>query len=161
MNPSGWDAVILGLHVTAAATWVGGSIALGVVALVLRREAPDDPARASGRIAELARGLNWVLWPAMLIAVATGFYNLSWYLPPGVPLSQLPQAPYLLAKLATVAALLVVSGGHSFVLGPWVRRRRASGRPTGRLSQLDAALGALSTVLGIVVLVLAAQLERF
>jgi uncharacterized membrane protein len=162
MNPSGWDAVVLGIHVAAAAIWVGGSIALGAVALGLRGGNGANGPDRSALIGEIARRLEWVLWPALLVAIVTGAANLSWYLPAGVPYAQLPQAPYLSAKVAVVAALVLVTSLHSFAVAPAVRGARTRGAPSARrLARLDVVLGILSAGLGVAVLMLAAQLDRF
>ena len=60
----------LALHVLAAAIWVGGQIVLGGLVPTIRKAAPEATpvvARAFARIA----------WPAFVVLVVTGIWNLS------------------------------------------------------------------------------------
>jgi putative copper export protein len=71
------DGVRLSLHVLAAAIWVGGQFTMaGLVpaARGLGEGAPKTLARAFGR----------VQWPAYLVLVITGFWNIS-AVPAGQP----------------------------------------------------------------------------
>ena len=64
------DIVRIGLHVLAAAIWVGGQfVMLGLVptARTLGEDAPRRLARAFARLA----------WPAYAVLVLTGFWNVS------------------------------------------------------------------------------------
>jgi putative copper export protein len=67
---SGVDTVRLTLHVLAASVWVGGQLVMmGLVgpARGLGGDAPQVLARAFARLA----------WPAYLVLVLTGFWNIS------------------------------------------------------------------------------------
>lgn len=65
-----WDTVRLFLHVLAATVWVGGQLTLAALVPVLRRVGPDAP-----RIA--ARRFNVVAWPAYVVLIATGIWNIA------------------------------------------------------------------------------------
>ena len=67
---SGVDVVRVSLHVLAAAVWVGGQITMVGLLPDLRRIGGDAPAR-------VARAFAKVSWPAFLIVVLTGFWNVS------------------------------------------------------------------------------------
>lgn len=63
-------AVRLGLHVLAAAVWVGGQVVMaGLVPTARRLE--------SGATAALARAFAWLSWPAFAVVVVTGIWNVS------------------------------------------------------------------------------------
>jgi putative copper export protein len=64
------DIVRLSLHVTAAAVWVGGQATLAGLVPTLRREAPGALAPAARQFARLA-------WPAYIVLVATGIWNIA------------------------------------------------------------------------------------
>ncbi|HEY6239045.1 MAG TPA: DUF4149 domain-containing protein [Thermoplasmata archaeon] len=150
--------VLLGVHLAGAAIWVGGSVALGVVATVLGRRDSPDSADDLGRV---ARRLAWVMWPALLVTILTGLYNLTWAFPGGIdPGSTAGRA--LMAKFTLIAVVLIAGGAHSFVLGPRLRRARASGRPPAEvagLSRWSRNLGILTTVASLLVLFAAAFLS--
>jgi putative copper export protein len=67
---SGLDTVRLSLHVLAATVWVGGQIVMtGLVgpARTIGGDAPKVLARAFARMA----------WPAFLVLIATGIWNIT------------------------------------------------------------------------------------
>jgi putative copper export protein len=64
------DTVRLGLHLLAAAIWVGGQLVLVALLPVLRRAGGDVPRAA-------ARAWNRLAWPAFAVLVATGVWNLT------------------------------------------------------------------------------------
>jgi copper resistance protein D len=137
------DAIILGIHITGAAVWVGGVVALGVVSFGLRGPPLEDPIKYSQALPRVARRLTWVMWPALLITVLTGLYNLDWYLPVGVSELSTPQGTVLLEKASLVVFVIVVSGLHTFYVSPSIRRRTASGRDTESLRPLRQCHGIL------------------
>lgn len=57
------------LHVIAATVWVGGQIVLAGLVPGLRRAAPEAPRFA-------ARRFNLLAWPAFVVLVVTGVWNL-------------------------------------------------------------------------------------
>lgn len=69
MLPVHWDTVRLFLHVTAATIWVGGQLTLAGLVPGLRALSPDAPRAA-------ARRFNLIAWPAYLVLVMTGIWNV-------------------------------------------------------------------------------------
>jgi putative copper export protein len=65
-----WDTIRLFLHVLAATIWVGGQITLAALVPVLRRLGADIPRAA-------ARRFNQVAWPAFVVLVITGIWNIA------------------------------------------------------------------------------------
>ena len=63
------DTVRLFLHVLAATIWVGGQITLAALVPVLRRMGTEIPAAA-------ARRFNQVSWPAFIVLILTGVWNV-------------------------------------------------------------------------------------
>jgi putative copper export protein len=64
------DTLRLSLHVLAAAVWVGGQITMVGLLPDLRAIGGEAPVR-------VARAFAKVSWPAYLIVVLTGFWNVS------------------------------------------------------------------------------------
>jgi putative copper export protein len=64
-----WVTVRLFLHILAATVWVGGQLTLAGLVPGLRKIDADAP-RA------VARRFNRVAWPAFLVLVVTGIWNL-------------------------------------------------------------------------------------
>jgi putative copper export protein len=69
MLPVSADTVRLFLHVLAATVWVGGQLTLAALVPVLRAVSPTAP-----RVA--ARRFNLVAWPAYLVLIGTGIWNV-------------------------------------------------------------------------------------
>jgi putative copper export protein len=69
MLPISWDTIRLFLHVSAATIWVGGQFTLAGLVPGLRALSPDAPRAA-------ARRFNLIAWPAYLVLVATGIWNV-------------------------------------------------------------------------------------
>jgi putative copper export protein len=64
------EAVRLTLHVLAAALWVGGQLALAGLVPAARRISPEAPK-------VLARAFSRLAWPAFVVVVLTGFWNIA------------------------------------------------------------------------------------
>jgi putative copper export protein len=60
----------LTIHVLAAAIWVGGQVVLGALVPTLRKVAPEATPVIARAFARLA-------WPAFVVLVLTGIWNLS------------------------------------------------------------------------------------
>lgn len=125
------DTLRLGLHLLAAAIWVGGQIVVAALLPTLRR-AGDDVPRAA------ARAFSRVAWPAFAVLVATGIWNLV-----EVDLLdrdtdyQVTVFVKLLLVAAAAIAALVHAAGRS-------RRAIAPGGALGGLASIGAfALGVL------------------
>jgi putative copper export protein len=99
---SGLDTLRLSLHVLAATVWVGGQIVMtGLVgpARTIGGDAPKVLARAFARMA----------WPAFLVLVATGIWNIT-----AVHYSSQSSAwkAVLMAKILVVILAAVATGLH-------------------------------------------------
>jgi putative copper export protein len=99
---SGLDTLRLSLHVLAATVWVGGQIVMtGLVgpARTIGGDAPKVLARAFARMA----------WPAFLVLVATGIWNIT-----AVHYSSQSSAwkAVLMAKILVVILAGVATGLH-------------------------------------------------
>ncbi len=64
------DTVRLFLHALAAAVWVGGQITLAGLVPTVRRDAPQ-------MLKPVARAFARLAWPAFVVLVATGAWNLA------------------------------------------------------------------------------------
>jgi putative copper export protein len=96
------DTVRLTLHVLAATVWVGGQIVmLGLM----------GPARGLGADAPriLARAFARMAWPAFLLLVATGIWNISAV---GYGSQSSAWKAVLMAKIAVVLVAGVATGLH-------------------------------------------------
>lgn len=154
------------IHVLAAMLWLGGMFFLGAVGAPALRSI--EPAALRQRLfQELGIRFRRVGWWAIGILILTGTINLhlrGWLRWDGVLGSSRFWATAaghaLTLKLLAVAAMLVVSAIHDFVLGP--RAGRATpGSPLALTFRSRAALIArLNAMLGILVVIAAVWLAR-
>ena len=64
------DSIRIALHLIAVAVWVGGQIMLAGIVPTMRRNVPE-----STKV--LAQAFSKVAWPAFIVAIATGMWNLA------------------------------------------------------------------------------------
>lgn len=136
--------VVVWLHITAAAAWVGGLLSAGHLL---------GPAAARGgreSLHLLARG-RVVAWAALALLVVTGLENLR-----GMGLA----SPWLAAKLVVVIALLALAAHRDFAVLPRaIRAVEGGAEPAPALSGVRA-LDRAVLVLALVVLFLAVGVAR-
>jgi uncharacterized membrane protein len=136
--------VIVWLHVTAGAAWVGG--------LLYASHLVGPAAARGGResLQLLARG-RAVAWAAFALLVVTGLENLR-----RMGLA----SPWLAAKLVVVIALLALAAHRDFAVLPRAARAIEDGRePASALSSVRA-LDRAVLLLALVVLFLAVGVAR-
>ncbi|ACU54892.1 conserved hypothetical protein [Acidimicrobium ferrooxidans DSM 10331] len=112
--------VRLSLHVLSASIWVGGQLVLGGLVPTVRKESP-------GAIPAVARAFGRLAWPAYVVLLATGVWNV---VAVGAPRGA--YAAVLVAKIAVA----VFSG-----IAAWLHQRassRAGLALWGALSSLSA-----------------------
>lgn len=153
------------VHILAAMFWLGGMFFLGVIGAPTLRAV--EPAALRQRLFhQLGARFRSAGWWAIAILLVTGTLNLYfrgwlhgdvlgsstfWTTPVGHALS---------LKLLAVAAMLLVSSIHDFVLGPRAGRA-APGSPDAIALRIRAArLARLNALLGVVVVVAAVMLAR-
>ena len=125
MLPVHSDSIRLFLHVLGATVWVGGQIALAAVVPVVRRYAGPDALRAT------ARRFQQVAWPAFVLLLATGVWNLF-----AVRASD--QSSQWLATLFVKLVFVAISGVCAGLHIALTRRRPALGGAMAGLALLAA-----------------------
>ncbi len=152
------------LHVLAAILWLGGMFFLAAVgAPALRKvEPPELRARLFNAV---GRGFRDVGWIAIVVLLVTGVLNLHyrgvlnrdalgsdafWASAYGTALAW---------KLGLVAAMVLNSAIHDFVLGPMAYRVRGTDR-AATLRRWSAWSARLNAVLGVVLVYVAVRLAR-
>jgi putative copper export protein len=105
MLPVTWTTTRLFLHVLAATIWVGGQLTLAGLVPGLRAISADAP-----RI--VARRFNQIAWPAFVVLVVTGIWNVA-----AVHRTDSAYAVTMFAKIA------VVGGGGGPPHPPTARSR--------------------------------------
>ena len=154
------------VHVLAAMLWLGGMFFLGVVGAPVLRAV--EPAGLRQQLFhQLGLRFRAVGWWAIGVLLVTGAVNLhyrGWLHWRGVLASaefwRSPSGTALGVKLSAVAAMLIVSAVHDFVVGP-----RAGVAPAGSpmavtLRRRAAIMARCTAALGVVVVIAAVRLAR-
>ena len=115
------------VHLLAVATWIGGMVFLGAVAVPVARAAGGDASRRL--ITSVARRFAPVAGAAWIAILVTGMGLLDHR---GLSLRDLPDTGYgqrVLAKLCLLLAIGVIAVLHGLWQGPRVRRAEEAGDP--------------------------------
>jgi len=148
------DAVLRTVHLLAAIVWVGGTIALVLVAVPPIQKLEGE-ARAR-TLRELGRRWRPLGWSALGVAIVTGAVLAQ---QDGAFHSASRGFDWVLAVKGALVGLLVVGAYlHDYVLGPGLARQIRGGRPQtlrGRLRVLGWANFALTLAIPILGAVLA------
>jgi putative copper resistance protein D len=153
------------LHLLAAIVWLGGLFFFALAgAPALRRVEP--PALRAQLFRDLGRRFRIVGWAAIAVLVVTGIGNLAlrgflrWEILGDPAFWRGAYGRPLAWKLASVAAILVVSALHDFVLGPRASRAEPGSPEAIRLRGQAAWLGRLNAVIALVLVAAAVRLAR-
>jgi putative copper export protein len=131
MLPVHAATIRLFLHVLGATVWVGGQLALAGVVPIVRRHGGVEAVRA------VARRFQQIAWPAFVLLLATGVWNLIEVKVGDASSSYLAT---LFAKLVLVAISGVAAAGHIIVRRPALK---------GMLAGLALLTALVATFLGI------------
>jgi len=138
-------ALVLWLHVVAAATWIGGITFFAVAGRKLRALARQEGSNAFRAAARAFRDLSWIAVAALLVTGAANLHALGLFR--DFPRTIWDHA-WLGWKLLMVVAMIVVKVLHDFVIGP-----RAASNPGAQVWFRAATVaGWLNLVLGLAVL---------
>ena len=147
------------IHLLAVATWIGGMVFLGAVAVPAARAA-GGPEASRSLITSVARRFAPVAGAAWIIILVSGMGLLHHR---GVAFSDLPDSDYgrrVLAKLVIVLAIGVLAVMHGMWQGPRVRRASDAGdeATARRWKAIGGVLDGLMLIGSLVALWLAASL---
>ena len=141
------------LHLLGAVVWIGGMLFLGLVLAPVLRHRP--PVERGALVSAVGRRFLRVAWAALGVLLLTG--SILWALR-GFQLTLV-----LIAKLALVAVVLLLSLYHDFLLGPRLvaqLERGGQGEETLLLRRRLAFLARLNVLCALVVLILGLVISR-
>jgi uncharacterized membrane protein len=157
--------VNVSVHVFAALIWLGGMFFFALVgAPVLRSVEP--PALRAQLFRDLGVRFRGVAWVLIVILLTTGTLNLHFR---GMLRAEVLGSARFWAsgmgqalawKLAAVAAMLVFSALHDFVMGPRTSRMRPGSAEARRMRRNASWMARANALLGVVVVVAAVALAR-
>lgn len=152
------DLAVHWLHLLAAALWVGGSLAVGVVVQPALRKTLE-PRQRMAVFRELGRRFAVVQWSCWTILLATGLHKL-WGLRGTPEVFSGPFGAILTAKLCMVGAMAALTLLHGRRWGPRLLSLPPGDPAHAALSSRIAFWGRVNAAL-LVLIVGAAALLRF
>ena len=148
------DAAVLWVHLFSAVLFVGGSFFMWIVVVPASHMLTEDESERTLIVGKIARRFAKIVNPALLVLVATGVFNATWYLPSMDSLFASYAGYLLLAKVSAVAALIALLYVSNVYFGRKITRLAKEGRldelkalrKTSRLVSF-ANLGLMSAIL--------------
>lgn len=158
------DALNLWLHIFAATLWVGPQVFLFVAVIPGVRQV-TDAAERSRVLRVVVYRFGYLSLVAMAILIGTGVQNIrnanETYFAAGPGMLDYRFGIILVAKLAMVAASIVLTGFHALVIGPRQLAVSEQGGPeeeVERLRRWSIAVSGLNLVISVGILLTAAML---
>jgi uncharacterized membrane protein len=153
------------IHILAAFLWLGGLLFLGAVGAPALREI--EPANLRAEVFQrLGQRFRPVGWLAIAVLLVTGVLNLQvrgllmWETLGDGAFWTSVYGRTLLWKLVCVAAIVMGSLYHDFVVGPAASRAEPGSPQASALRNRAAWIGRINALLGILLIVTAARLTR-
>jgi copper resistance protein D len=153
------------LHILGAMVWVGGMLFLSLVAVpVARRLPPPERARLLDAVGRRFRVVGWSCVALLIVTgiVNSGYRGVTWGSLASGAILDTTFGRLLCLKLAIVAAMVLVTALHDFVIGPRSTRALAeaavSPPATGRRTMRWLAV--LALLLALLVVAVASMLVR-
>ncbi len=124
------DAIRIYLHLIAVAVWIGGQIVVAGIVPALRRSHPDA-------LATVAKAFGRVAWPAFVVAVFTGVWNM-------VTVDSDVTTSGWSAVLGIKILLVVLTGGAT-----WIHQNTTKASVRGASAALGLLLSLVVALMGV------------
>lgn len=144
------------LHIVSAAVWIGGMVFISLVLVPVIRRQQEYLGIAASVIRRTGVRFRWVGWACVAVLILTGAFNLvyrgfAW------------TGGVIAVKLLLVAAILVLSIIHDFVVGPkatalWLSSPKS--HDSMRLRRQASWIGRINLLLALIVMALGIMLVR-
>ncbi|MEM0287764.1 MAG: CopD family protein [Nitrososphaerota archaeon] len=157
------NAIILLIHLFAAVIFIGGSFFMWLVVVPASFEVAKEESQRTMLVGRIAKRFGLVSNISLIVLILTGIYNASWYLPSYSALLSTIPGRLLLAKVLSVALLLIGVYSHNVYFG----RKIVSLAREGKVQQLNAlrkksrVVSTFNLVMMIVILLIAALMQVY
>jgi uncharacterized membrane protein len=154
---------ILWVHLFAALIFVGGSFFMWMVVLPASRGLSEEESERTRVIAAIARKFGPVAWYSLLILVATGLYNATWYLPDMAFLFSTEAGLILFTKSILVMVLIVTVYIHNVYYGKRISRlaREKRAQELASLRKRSRVISTLNLILMLLITFLATMMQSY
>ena len=147
------DLLIRWLHVTAAVTWIGGNLIMAMVIVPYFRDSvtPVERIRILSRI---GKQFEPVVWGCVLILIFSGLFNV--FRAVGGDTTAIGLFMRTLGiKLILVLVLIILTGIHTFILGPRMSQAVEALEPDTQelpegVDKMRSQMAIVSSVMGVI-----------
>ena len=157
------QTLILWVHLFSALLFVGGSFFMWMVVLPASRGLSEEESERTKVIAAIARKFGPVAWYSLLILVATGLYNATWYLPDMRSLFSTEAGLILFTKSVLVLVLIFTVYIHNVYYGRKISRlaREKKIAELASLRKRSRVISALNLILMLLITFLAVMMQSY
>ncbi len=157
------QAIITWVHLVSASIWVGGGLFLGVVLAPVLKKTSMSPAERISLMVSVGKRFNHIAIPSLAVLIGTGLYSSHHLLSNPQLLLASSYGGFLLAKMALIAAVIIVFAVHVRMIRGEVEARIVSGEMPEReiraLRKKIMILGEVISAVSVAILFLAALLD--
>ncbi|MDE0298846.1 MAG: CopD family protein [Candidatus Poribacteria bacterium] len=147
------DLLIRWLHVTAAVAWIGGNLILAMVIVPYFKKsvAPVERIKILTRI---GKRFESIVWTCVIILIFSGLFNVLSAIGGDVETVRLFMRT-LTVKLALFVILIILTGIHSFLMGPRLSQAIEALDPDTRelpeeIDKMRRSMAIVSSLMGVV-----------
>jgi len=157
------QAIIMWIHLLAAAIWVGGSLFIGIVFSPLLKSMFDSIEERLQIMIKVGKRFNKIAVPSLIILIGTGLYNSHQLLIKPELLIATSYGNFLIIKIILVFALIITYVVHVRIIRKEIEdkimSKQMSSHQIQRLRKKIIILGEITVVLSVAILFLAALLD--
>jgi len=160
---NGLDIAVLYVHLFAAVLFVGGSFFFWLILEPVTYTLARDESERTALVARVARRFGQFTHPLLVVLVATGIFNATWYLPSLSALTTTPAGELLLTKGLVVVLLIALIYLHGAYYGPRIVRLARERRydELRALRRRSRTVSMINLALMLAVLLLAVLLQSY
>jgi uncharacterized membrane protein len=157
------QAIIMWIHLLAAAIWVGGSLFIGIVFAPLLKTMYGSVEERLQIMIKVGKRFNKIAVPSLIILIGTGLYNSHVLLSKPDLLMATSYGNFLIIKIILVVALIITYIVHVRVIRKDVEEKimskQMSSQQIQKLRKKIIILGEITVVLSIAILFFASLLD--
>jgi uncharacterized membrane protein len=157
------QAIIMWIHLLAAAIWVGGSLFIGIVFSPLLKTMYGSVEERLKIMIKVGKRFNKIAVPSLIILIGTGLYNSHVLLSKPDLLMATSYGNFLIIKIILVVALIITYIVHVRVIRKDVEEKimskQMSSQQIQKLRKKIIILGEITVVLSIAILFFASLLD--
>ena len=148
------NLLVLWLHIIAAVVWIGGNLTMAMV-IVPHFKRSAFPVERIKILTQIGKGFEPIIWGCVLVLIFSGVYNIFGSVNLGDSESLPPFMRTLSIKLILVLILIILTGIHSFIMGPRIAQAVETLEPDAEqlpeeVDKMRSQMAIVSSLIGVV-----------